>query len=463
MGDQTTADKIVTAKAGSVVAENLKLALSTAGGSSITPNTIKAMSGISQNAALQLAPSVQDALDKLYFGNIANVSLWPSANAARANLTSLQSNLGFGGSPNHAAFGSFLNQAKSHINDSVELKKATNFMSNTDFSDLGSGITNMSSMTTQGLSTSFGDLNSAATAFGAAGPCFDVTNMSNFGQGSGLVEKLSKVKLANASGVNAALAENGVNLNDLNNPVYSDTITKTLTSISDPTTIATVTDQFGISPYGSIDNLNDFTNLNKLANPSSIGGLTGGLTGMSNKFADLGASFANPTAAVDMLNNLDVPDIPTLDAGVPSLSKLITDESATFDSLTGTGTGPLGMPSTTDFLQSVAGGPGITAFNDATLTESSIDAIGAIPGQATSLFAKAGVDFATPPPNNLGSAMTFATNLHKFGTDSEISGLLSNMAVTGNQYGDSIKASLAEGKNKALMAANGIKPLDFQG
>jgi hypothetical protein len=473
MGDQTIADNIVTAKAGTVVAENLKLALSTAGGGSITPNTIKAMSGISQNAALQIAPDVQTAMNKLDYRNISNVALWNSANVALANLTTMQSNLGFGGatvgntsvpgSPNQAAFGSFLNQAKGHIDDSIELKKSTNFMSNIDFNDLGSGITNMSSLSTQGLNTSFGDLSGAANALTASGPCFDLTNMSNFGQGSGLVEKLSSVKLANASGVNAALTENGVNLNDLNNPVYADTITNTLSDITDPTTIATVTDQFGISPYGKISSLNDFTDLNKLTNPATVSGLTGGLTGMSTKFSDLGASFPSPTAAADMLNGIEVPNIPTLDSSVTSLNKLISDESSTLTNLTGTGTGALGMPSTTDFLQSVAGGPGITAFNSGTLTESSINTIGAIPNQASTLFDKAGVDFTTPAPNKLSGAMTFATNLHKFGADSEISSLLSNMAVGGNAYGDSIKASLAEGKNKALMAANGIKPLNFQG
>jgi hypothetical protein len=35
------------------------------------------------------------------------------------------------------------------------------------------------------------------------------------------------------------------------------------------------------------------------------------------------------------------------------------------------------------------------------------------------------------------------------------------MAVPGNKFGDSIKASLAEGKNKALMLQNGIPPLNF--
>jgi hypothetical protein len=65
---------------------------------------------------------------------------------------------------------------------------------------------------------------------------------------------------------------------------------------------------------------------------------------------------------------------------------------------------------------------------------------------------------------SLGSAMSFATNLHKIGADTSGSGItdaLKNMANTASASGDAIKASLAEGKNKALMMAQGIAPLKF--
>jgi hypothetical protein len=472
MGDQTTADQIVSAKSASVVAENLKLALATPSGS-VTPSTITAMVGINQGTALRPSAEVIAAIQKL--DAVPNTSpYYGDAQTAITNLTALQGQLGFGGysfpgtsvsipgSTNHAAFGSFINQAKGHVDDSVELKKATNFISDSKFEDFGSGITNMGSLTTQGLDGSFGSLSSAANAITAAGPCFDLKDMGNFGTGTGLVNKLNTVKLGNNSGVNSALAKNGVDLTRLDDPVYSDTITKTLKSINDPATISTVKNQFGITPFGSLTSLNDFTDLNKLANPTSITGLTGGLTGMGGKFGDLGAKFPDASSAASMLNNISVPNVPNLNAAAPSLNSLISSQSTVLNNLTGTGTGTLGMPSMTDFTQSVAGGPAVTALN-ADVNASTIAALEASTAKASSLFLTAGIDFTTPPPNKLSSSMGFATNLHKFGTNSEMSGILSNMAVPGSQYGDAIKASLAEGKNKALMAANGIKPLNFQG
>lgn len=452
-------DNLVTSQAGSVIAENQYVTLGTASGS-ITPSTITAMVGIANNASLQIAPAATEALGKLHFSNIANVSLWPAANIAYNNLSTFQSTVLPSG--NQAAFGSILTQAKNHIKDSVELKKATNFIANTNYSEYGSGITNMSSMATQGLNTTFGDLGSAANAFTSAGPCFDLTDMGTFGTGAGFANKLNNVKLGNASGLNEALAKNGVDLDNITDPVYSDSITKTLSSINDPATISSVTDQLGISPYGKISNLNDFTDLNKLSNPLDVSGLTCNLTDVGTKFKDLGANFPSPSSASDMLNNIEIPDIPNLEAATPSLNKLITDNQSTFNGLTGTGTGELGMPSMTDFIQGVAGGPEIDALN-AEVNASTIAALNTSTVNATGLFSKAGVDFASLPNPGLGSSMNFATSLHKFGTNSEMSGLLSNMAVSGSQYGDAIKASLAEGKNKALMVANGIRPLNFQG
>ena len=467
MGDQTIADNIVTAKAGGVVAENLKLALSTASGS-LTPSTITAMVGISQGSALQLAPDVTATISKLSAVDPLD-PLYASAQTALTNLTTLQGKLLPSG--NHAAFGSILQQAHGHISDSVELNKATSFISNTNFSDLGTGITNMSTMATRGLDGAFGSLGSAANAISAAGPCFDLKDMANFGTGTGLVNKLSSVKLGNASGINAALAQNGVDLTSLNDPVYKDTISKTLSTINDPATIKTVTDQLGVVPHGSITNLNDLTDITKLASPSAISGLTGGLSGMADKFSDMGAKFTSPGAASDLLNNVSIPSIPSLNAAAPSLSGLMSSHAPTLDSMTGLSLssalspnlGPGGLPSVTDFAQSVAGGPAFTNLNAAGVTADTIAALEASTSKATSLFSTAGVDLNSPPPAGLGSAMRFATNLHKFGTNSEISGLLGNMAVPGSQFGDSIKASLAEGKNKALMAVHGIKPLNFQG
>jgi len=61
----------------------------------------------------------------------------------------------------------------------------------------------------------------------------------------------------------------------------------------------------------------------------------------------------------------------------------------------------------------------------------------------------------------MSSSMNFATSLHQFGQNSEISGLLGNMAVPNNPFGDSIVASLTEGKNNALLSKMNIHPPSF--
>ena len=220
---------------------------------------------------------------------------------------------------------------------------------------------------------------------------------------------------------------------------------------------------------GGIQSLKDLGDYTKTADPGAIKGLTTDAAGMAGKFSDMGASFPNMGSATSMLSKISVPSIPGLDAAAPSLNSLTSGLSSQLNSMTGVNLstalspnlGPGGLPSITDFVQSVAGGPAFTNILENGVTADTIAALAASTSKATSLFATAGVDLTVPPPPGLGSAMNFATGLHKFGTNSEMSGLLGNMAVPGTQYGDSIKASLAEGRNKALMSQNGIPPLNF--
>ena len=106
---------LVTSQAGSIVAENQHVTLGTAAGS-VTPATVTAMIGINQGTALDLDANVKLAIAKLQV--TASSSDYPAnvnAQFALNTLTNLHSSLGFGGTPNHAAFGSFLSQAHSHI------------------------------------------------------------------------------------------------------------------------------------------------------------------------------------------------------------------------------------------------------------------------------------------------------------------------------------------------------------
>jgi len=204
---------LVTSKSATSIIEGLKTTLATPA-PSLTPSTFTAMIGINQGSALQLAAPVQATMSQLANIAASNSSANVQAVAALSSLTTLQNQIMPSG--NHGAFGQILNQAHSHIGDAKEIQSSTSFMQNTSYAECGAGITNMSTMATQGLDGSLGSLSGAAGAFTAAGPVFDLKDMSNFGTGTGLINKLSSVKLGNASGVNAALVQNGVDLNRLN-------------------------------------------------------------------------------------------------------------------------------------------------------------------------------------------------------------------------------------------------------
>ena len=464
---------LVTAKSSAVIIEGMKTSLATASGA-ITPATLTAMVGLAQGGALKIAPAVTDALaamsskiSALITANTApSLAMANTITAARTAL-STQSSAMFSAGP--SGFGSIFNQAQSHINDAVEIKSAANFIANTEFADYGSGITSMSSMSTQGLGAVVGSLSSASTAIAAAGPCFDMTNMSTFGSGAGFFDKLSSVKLGNASGLSGALKAAGLDMNNLSDPANAPMVDNVLASIKDPAIIATVTDQLGIAPPAKLTSLKDFTDLTKLVPASSVSGLTSGLKDMATKFSDMGAKFTSPEAATSMLSTISTPAIPSLDAASTSLSGLVSDLTPAIATMTGSGSGPMGLPSITNFTESVSGGPNITAMQaaiasgDYTAMTTACSGINSMVSGATDLMSKAGVDLLALPPASMSSAMSFATSLHKIGAGADGLGgadILKGM-ITADKFGDAITASLAEGKNKAAMALHGINPLKF--
>lgn len=249
---------LVTAKAGSVIAEGLKLSLATPA-ASLTPSTITAMVGIHSGEALQLAPDVSAVMGDLSFHkNLANSTQqgWiegisgasGSAKTAYDELEDLQSKIM--PSDNHAALGFFLNQAQGHIADATDLNNTTNFISTTNFADYGSGITNMSSMVDQGLTGKLGSLSAAGAALTSTGSMFDGIDPKNIGSPAGLVQALNANKLGNSSGLNAKLEAAGVDLNNLESPEYADKIAQVTSSIKDPAILKTVASHFG-KPLGS--------------------------------------------------------------------------------------------------------------------------------------------------------------------------------------------------------------------
>ena len=513
---------LVTGQAGSVIAENQKVTFGTASGG-ITPATVTAMVGINQNVALDIETNVKASTAKLQeisanVGGVYSADQVSAATIALSTLTSLQSSLGFGGSPNQAAFGSFLSQAQNHIKDSIEVRRATDFMANTNYEDFGSGITNMSSMVERGLTSQIGSFSGAGAAMLSTGSMFNGIDIKNFSTPTGLVQSLQNNKLSNVTGVNAKLAAAGVDLNDLDNPVYQGQIDQVMGSVTDPRAINMSADQFGITnPFGGlpsysgsdaslyntqnalggastatagtgttttgfstgstafgaasapevgnaggIQSLKDLSDYNKLANPADTAGFSGAGT-LATKFKDMGGGeISDASQAPGFFSSIQTVNTPLINSLHPSLSSLMSDLQPNIDSMTGSGSGYRGLPSIRNFAQHIAGGPDVTAFNTSNFSVADISAYANSISGASSLWSTAGVDLTSPPPNSLGSSMAFVTNLHKFGSDTSGSGIadvLRNMANTSTKYGESVKASLAEGNNNNLLAANGMGPL----
>lgn len=219
---------------------------------SLSPATITAMVGMKKGEALTIAPTVTKAMDalsaKAASGDYpANVQ----AAAALVNLTSLQNNIF---SPaDQGSFGSIVGQVQGHIETSHNLINTSNFLANSSYSDFGTGIKDLGSMADRGLKNVLGSFSGAGAAMTSTGTMFNGIDVKNFGSPTGLVQSLQNNKLANATGVNAKLAAAGVNLNDLDNPVYKDQISNVLGSIKDPTAINTAADQFNITdPFGGL-------------------------------------------------------------------------------------------------------------------------------------------------------------------------------------------------------------------
>jgi hypothetical protein len=123
------------------------------------------------------------------------------------------------------------------------------------------------------------------------------------------------------------------------------------------------------------------------------------------------------------------------------------------------------LPTVRDMLGPVAGNDTIDriAASGGEMSADEIAEIEASVLKSTGLANAAGIQATSGSPSqSLGNSMNFATNLHTYGQDMSYNGtggVLANMANTNSKYGESIKASLAEGKNNKLLAGNGIPPL----
>jgi hypothetical protein len=526
-------DIIASARAMTVVTEGQYNTLGQPA-ASISPATLTAMVGMAKGEALTIAPSVTSAMAKLQAEISANTALAPAATVALNNLTAQQNNIF---NPNdQGGFGKLLGQVHGHINNAKDITNATTFLANSSYSDFGSGITDMGSMADHGLTNSFGSLSGAGAAMVSTGSMFNGVDIKNFGTSTGLVQSLNNNKLGNATGVNALLAKNGIPLDDLDNPVYTDQINQIMGSVKDPAAINTAADQYGITdPFGGlpsysgsdsslyntqnvfggsatppsastvptagtntfgaptttgfptasgystkatgigadiapdvgnaggIQSLKDLSDYTKLANPADTAGFTGGASGLASKFSDMGGGkIVDAGAAGSFFSGIQSVTTPLTNAAAPSLNALMSQNSSTISGLVGSGSGKNGVPNANDFIHSVAGGAVYDDINNG-VTADNIAALNSKISQSTSLFSTAGITTAAAPATqNLTGVMSFATKLPQYGKDLSTGGLgdsLRNMANSSSQYGEAVKASIAEGKNNSILQANGMGPL----
>jgi len=246
-------DIIASARSMTTVADGQYVAIGTPK-AAITPATLTAMVGMAQGggAAIDIAPKVNEAMSKLQ--TVASGTDYPAnvnAQAALSTLTTIQGKLF--NKDDAGGFGAIVGKVQSHISNSNDILNTTNFLKDSNYSDFGSGITDMSSMGDRGMTNVFGSLPGAGKAMSSFGTMFNGIDVKRFGTPSGLVESLQNNKLANATGVNQKLAAAGVDLNDIHNPVYADKISSVLANIKDPAAINTTADQFGITdPFAGL-------------------------------------------------------------------------------------------------------------------------------------------------------------------------------------------------------------------
>ena len=311
-------DIIASARSMTTVADGQYVAIGVPKGG-ITPATLTAMVGMSQGngLAIDLAANVKLAMTNLQ--TVASDPTNPSNVAAQNALNTLTVTQAKLFNKNNAGgFGTTVGTVQSHISDTADLLNATNFLSNSSYSDFGSGVTNMGSMSDRGIKNIFGSLPAAGTAIASTGKMFNGIAIDKIGTPGGIAQALQDNKLANATGLNQKLTDAGVNINDLHNPAYSAKISSVLGSIKDPAAINTTAEQFEIN--------NPFAGL-----PS----YTGSDSSLYNTQNALGGSSARPPVATT------VPTTGTSAFGAPTTTGFPTAQGT---STTGTAFGSANAP-----------------------------------------------------------------------------------------------------------------------
>ena len=277
------------------------------------------------------------------------------------------------------------------------------------------------------------------------------------------------------------------------------------------------------SGVGGIESAADFLSMNKVVGSQGIDltGMKDGLqySDMGQKLSGMGASFEDPDTAARMFESMGLPPPDEMELYDGPTSPGVSMGGLQINTMTGQGTGIAGLPTTTDYFPDFVATSEVTTIYDSLseysgnlrfISNSSISSLQTRVNSADGLLATAGVVTSQLPAKNLGHTMTFGTNLHRYGADdlnnpanttafgaaqapgeprggyAGLAGLddfgksvtdmvnpdllsgfmgtgdvLRTLANTSDKSGQAVIASLHEGKNKAVMQANGILPLNY--
>ena len=356
------------------------------------PSSFEVVTGLANGTALQIAPVVTTAITSMnnYAAAIAvsDPSL-ASTLLVTATALTLQSSKILGSLP------SYFNQIVSHVSTASDIVASTGTMANIGFGDLGSGITNIATMSDQGLSNVLGNLTVAAEVMQHAGKVYDVTDLASFGTPGGLVNSLIVNRLANYSGLNAQLAINQVDMTQLTAPAFAPQIVNALLVIRDITILNTVADHYGIDRSKVTNSLADLLKISIYSAASSQ--LLGGFATLSTKLRDLGATFANANVAANMLTSLSVPHVPLMTTANVTLQSMSDSFKITAGAALGTGSSVHGYPLLTDFMSTVIGNSLIANIADTSApTLTMANSLTTQINYVYDLFLKAGITFDVP-------------------------------------------------------------------
>jgi len=413
----------------------------------ITPSMLVAITGICNVSALQVSPVITNAISSItaYASSISGSNPTLSANlTTAASSLSTQSNIVLSG------FTSFIGQVLSHITTVQTITNSVNFVSKIQYTDLGSGITDITSLSDQGLSETLGNLLVVAEVIQNASKVYDITHMESFGLPGGLVSSTMTNKLANYAGVNAQLSQYGVDPNQLNDSRFYPQIINALRTITDQTILDTVTDHYGLG-RGSITNLADLLNINLYTKNATQ--IHGGFQRISTKMTDLGVKFKKVADAVAMLTNISTPNVSNLAVTTDRLSSFANLILPNITNMTG------GNPTIYDFFSTITSNAFINSFSTTIPSQGMVDQLTTQINHVNSLFSMIGVQLNQPVPVlTLVGANGFVGRLYN--CDIDTANVILDL-TTSSVSGQAIEACLVEGNNISNMAINGIAPLKF--